>query len=530
MPNINLDNFDEVIDPVIVDRGQDYFERRRVGGLGQKKDGTWKAVVRGTESYHVEVAVSGGRILASRCDCPYDFGQYCKHVVAALYAIREAEEGDGDGTRLEKAGDAPAAPADVREESVYRKRIRASVRMASRRGFIDYGDAGIAADGAEDVLDEAEGFLHEGMAEAAVTPCLVVIREMALAVARADDSDGVIGSAIDRAFGLLHGAVEQLREATGRHRLLADCLRYSRMSAFKGWDWPWEFLRLAARLVADKAEAAKVSEAAGDLVRSTDERGFADHFYRENAAEITLSALESLGDREGAESFIRDNLKLNNIRKMAFERLMGEGDFRGALNLTDGPINDPQNQKTLIGILADWLNLRVTAAEALKDRGEVRACLKRLFFIRGDAEYLRPLKAAYGKAWTDERVRLVREIKARKGESAYSRERMLEEIYVLDGMADELMALVEARGVTAAVQHHDLLAKRFPERLVKVYGRGVVEKMRLAGGRQDYEEAARWLRRMQKLGAREKARQMAQDMREKYPRRRAMVEIMGEFT
>ncbi len=48
------------------------------------------AVVSGTEDYEVNMQIDdSGNIISSYCDCPYDMGEFCKHEVAVMYAIRE---------------------------------------------------------------------------------------------------------------------------------------------------------------------------------------------------------------------------------------------------------------------------------------------------------------------------------------------------------------------------------------------------------------------------------------------------------
>jgi uncharacterized Zn finger protein len=55
----------------------------------------YRAVVEGSIPYDVEFRLgAGGDILRHSCDCPYDWGEYCKHEVAVMFAIRKHLEQD----------------------------------------------------------------------------------------------------------------------------------------------------------------------------------------------------------------------------------------------------------------------------------------------------------------------------------------------------------------------------------------------------------------------------------------------------
>jgi len=86
---MDLTNFDSHLDPTILARGKDYFTCGHISSL-EYEDDCWVAEVEGSETYTVEVELSdNGEIIGSCCDCPYDWGEYCKHQAAVFYALRE---------------------------------------------------------------------------------------------------------------------------------------------------------------------------------------------------------------------------------------------------------------------------------------------------------------------------------------------------------------------------------------------------------------------------------------------------------
>ena len=69
----------------ILDRGYDYYFDDRVEDLHINSNRI-KAVVHGTDFYHVEIKLNGNQIIGMSCDCPYaQDGHNCKHMAAVLY-------------------------------------------------------------------------------------------------------------------------------------------------------------------------------------------------------------------------------------------------------------------------------------------------------------------------------------------------------------------------------------------------------------------------------------------------------------
>jgi uncharacterized Zn finger protein len=86
---MNLHNFDYDISPKILRRGEDYYECDAIDNVEHRYPGMWMAEVEGSDIYSVDIELAGDEIVSWDCDCPYDHGDICKHVVAFLLYIRE---------------------------------------------------------------------------------------------------------------------------------------------------------------------------------------------------------------------------------------------------------------------------------------------------------------------------------------------------------------------------------------------------------------------------------------------------------
>ena len=87
---LTLNNFERQLDSTIVSRGRTYYDDRNVTELSHPSESVWRATVYGTDEYDVIIQLQDEKIISSHCSCPYDLGEYCKHEIAVMYALREA--------------------------------------------------------------------------------------------------------------------------------------------------------------------------------------------------------------------------------------------------------------------------------------------------------------------------------------------------------------------------------------------------------------------------------------------------------
>ncbi|MEN0045954.1 MAG: hypothetical protein AAF806_02735 [Bacteroidota bacterium] len=89
---MTLHNFENYVERKILDRGFDYYENDCVEEVEQLEKGYFSAVVLGSEEYTVTVRLAGNqKIIESYCDCPYDWGNTCKHEVAVYHYLKDSE-------------------------------------------------------------------------------------------------------------------------------------------------------------------------------------------------------------------------------------------------------------------------------------------------------------------------------------------------------------------------------------------------------------------------------------------------------
>src|SRR3954453_12332627 len=87
---MHLPNFEEYFDDVILQRGQNYFDHGHVAKIEEVEKNHYVVEIVGSEYYTVEIFFNeADEMVDTFCDCPYDWGDFCKHQAAALFALRK---------------------------------------------------------------------------------------------------------------------------------------------------------------------------------------------------------------------------------------------------------------------------------------------------------------------------------------------------------------------------------------------------------------------------------------------------------
>jgi uncharacterized Zn finger protein len=209
-------------------RGRDYYRQGALHGLAIRGATlTGLCTGRSAPAYRVRVELDEAGVRTAGCTCLYDWGGWCKHIVALLLAYvhepesfvvqeppaellagldREALSGllvrlvaerpelydwlAAAVAALGCAGQAPARPADP---ALYRRRVASILRQLDGYGYDTYGLARGLVEQLGEVDDAARRFLEAGDAEMALEIWLTILDQVGSAFEIVDDSDGELG-------------------------------------------------------------------------------------------------------------------------------------------------------------------------------------------------------------------------------------------------------------------------------------------------------------------------------------------------
>ncbi len=85
---IPLSEFELQIDEIILKRGLSYFKNGFVTEFTEISNGTFEAIVLGTWGLHSAFGNKKQYNWRNNCNCPYDWGPVCKHIVAVIFYIQ----------------------------------------------------------------------------------------------------------------------------------------------------------------------------------------------------------------------------------------------------------------------------------------------------------------------------------------------------------------------------------------------------------------------------------------------------------
>jgi uncharacterized Zn finger protein len=228
------------------EHGRDYYHAGSICNA-IRQGNTLLADCEGTYTYHLRVELDEGGIQSATCTCPYEFGGYCKHLVALLltYIHKPGEftERKGLPVLLEnmdkttlvailaklanrhpelynwletslppvavvavKSTESQPRPVSQVSEQAYRKRIK-NILRPSRYEYDEYGSAYGVSNDLDEIANSADELLQIGDAQGAITVLIALLDELSDAYEMFDDSDGDLGESADYAGEMLAEAI-----------------------------------------------------------------------------------------------------------------------------------------------------------------------------------------------------------------------------------------------------------------------------------------------------------------------------------
>ena len=274
----------------------------------------------------------------------------------------------------------------------------------------------------------------------------------------------------------------------------------------------------------DKEEYRQIVQNAVDAVRG--QHGYKDDwslYDYERATVIKMNVIERLDTKEEVAVFLNKHLDCTPLREHAIESTLKSKDYVLAKKLAlDGHAQD--KARGLPGLISKWTRHLLDIAEAQKDYPEVKKYSLQLFLDSNDfIFYDRYKKCFTGKEWPQEAQKIIDTI--RHSKDGRNHALALPQIYIREERWLDLMDFVQESNSSWALENFTKhLAKHFPDKLADVYEKVIVEKLAPVMGRGNYQYVCQFLRRLQKLGDKDRAKRLVAELSEKYSNRPAMLE------
>jgi len=556
---IPLNKFEQLIDEKILKRGLSYFKSDAITDFSEISTGEYEAIVSGTEEYTVQLEVHNNTIIEHNCDCPYDMGAVCKHVVAVIFHLQQDElELNQPSISKPRKKKTKSISQQVKEllkeishkdlidfvqenskkdkkfrnyflasfghlsqnqsKEFYQKQIHSILQSAAGRdGWIGWSDMKYVVNTTEPFLENAEKYLANNNFENVFFISTALLEEMTEAFQYGDDSNGDLGYFIESAMELLSNLTQEKLPKTLKEEIFEYCISAFNQKLFDGWDWHLGMLHIACELV-EQESGVDIILSCLDTINGK--------YEQERAQSFKLNLLRKFKDEKEVKKYINKHISNSSIRTIEIEKAFKSKNFERVVNLSKDGIKYDEKDKP--GLVKIWYNWLLKVAQTHKDTSKIIEYSRFLFIdnFHPEQDYYQILKENIeDEKWHPFLEEIIKEITPKQ---RWTYTELIRTIYIKEEWWDRLFLMLKQNLSMENIQQNEpYLSKDYSSELIKLYSERIINYVEKYIGRNHYQTACRYLRRMKKLGGKEKVNELIELFRKQYPQRRA---LMDELT
>ena len=563
---IPLSHFEEYIDEPILKRGLSYFKNGFVHEPEEIRPGDYEAVVEGSEDYTVKLSIRNRVITEHSCDCSYDMGPVCKHVAAVIFYLEQEKLGLTQNTKKGSSKKAKASSSKpskrktlaqqvddllgkvthdelilfVRNQAandslfrdsllasfaqynpneskaLYAKQVKTLIKVArGKYGFLDSSGAEYVSNELSSMLGLANHYIRKGNHKSAFFICTAIMDELISALEYADDMDGHLTDTIYDAYDTLTAIAQADPPEEVRKLIFKYCLTSFSKRSFSGWDWHLNFLHLAAYMLSTDSEMEELFKRIAAIPKSSE-------YEVKKAQEIQYDVLLKRKGESVAQRYLEQNIDNPSFRARAIQDALDQKDYEKATALANDGIDQSSGYPGLVASWYDWL-LKIAESQNDTERIILYARYLLLKSHNPKRDYYQILKEIVPtEEWTNFVESIVQEAMERK---PYYRTDLVASIFIREEWWSRLLDLVKKEyTLDQLAKYEKLLAQHFPSELADLYAERIIRYIENHVGRSHYRTACKYIRKMIKLGAREKADEVISQLRQTHYRKKALME------
>lgn len=559
---IPLQKIEDFIEPEIIKRGLSYYRDDCVYNVNDDGNGNFDAIVSGSDDYEVEITILDGNITKHSCDCPYEYGDFCKHEVATLFYLKhhfftKELEILSDKKSKETPPKTPTIDKIIEKVSIedlkkfvieecknnnnlkvafvtkflsnagkdskenYVSQLHSLFRSHSgRHHFIDYYEMRKLSKPLNNFIETIEKHLETGNIRTAFNMSCAMLEVGIEQINHSDDSNGELGGCIEEAISTLYQIAVLENQDDLKKELSAFCLEKFENNNFKGWDWHFDMLRIAEKTAKNQSDY--------ELILEKIENGnFSKDYWKETSQELQYKILLKIDTRK-AQEFLNRNMANSKLRALAIDLEIKNFNYEKAKNLSlDGIKYDAKDKP---GLVSEWHQWLLKIAKLTNDTEKIIEYSRWLFLdnFRNDEDYYKTMKANIpNEKWKIFTEDLLKDLKNSK---KYRSAELIPKIFVEEQQWEKLLVyLKENLSVYKLDYYEKYLSKDYPNEISDLYGKAVVDMLEQASNRNQYKEACKYLQKIKKMGFPEKANQLVVFSQKTYPKRKALMEELAKI-
>ena len=546
--------WEKLFEPHILERGYAYYREGSVTDISIKEKQI-DAIVKGSEDYSVTIDLKNGQVEDMECTCPYaEDGKHCKHMAAVLYAY----ENGGKDKQSQKLTYEQLKDAVDNAESVVLRRFLTDVLWSNekyRLQFLSMLHPEVEEDmlaaakaGLDEIVDDAEGYdgyidyyaasrfiadisewmdeeidpLLEGRQDRSAFKLSIHVIE-SLDGVEMDDSDGGITEIASRCYDIwktiLDRCDEKLEEEMFEFFLnnidgqVVDYLEdYYEDILMARFDKP-EYLK--KKLALYQMYLAAVNPNATDWAS----KHRAEHCIRQ----IQRLMLQMEKPQEELEAFNKKYWSYPFIRKAYMEECKAKQQWTKLINvLLESITLDEKNDPGLAQGYHRMLKDAYLQADQMENyQKELTLIATQL--MPGDINTFREYKQLFSEdQWPEKREEIFSIVRDK-----FILNRLYSEEKLLDRLLENVLS---SPGLFTLLKYEAELLPAYPQQILDKYVREINAEARNAANRDAYQNWVKILRHMRSLpGGKEAVRQIVNEWRDVYRRRKAMMEELNKL-
>ena len=557
--NIPLNEFEQLIDEKILKRGLSYFKGGAITDFLEISSGEYEAIVSGTEEYTVQIKIRNNIITEHNCDCPYDMGAVCKHVVAAIIYLQQDElELNQSSITSPKKNKTKSVSQQVQEllkaishnelidfvqenskkdkkfrnyflasfehlsrnqsKEFYQKQIHSILQTAAGRdGWIGWSDMKYVVNTTQPFLGNADKYLVSNNFENVFFISTALLEEMTKAFQYGDDSNGDLGYFVESAMELLSKLAQEKISETLKQEIFEYCISSFKQKLFEGWDWHLGILRIAAELIDEENDADTIL-ACLDTINGKYEREYAQSFK--------LDLLRKFKDEKEVKKYTNKHISNSSIRTKEIEKAFKNKDFKKVIQLSEDGIKCDEKDKP--GLVKIWYNWLLKVTQAQNNTSKIIEYSRFLFIdnFHPEQDYYKILKENIeDEKWHSFLEEIIKEITPK---NRWTYTGLIRKIYIKEEWWDRLFIMLKQNLSMENIQQDEqYLAKDFSFELIELYSERITNYVEKYTGRNHYQTACKYLRRMKKLGGNDQVNNVIELFRKQYPQRKALMDELS---
>jgi SWIM zinc finger len=576
---ISINNFEQELSEAQLDKGKAYFKTGYVDNLEQV-DTEWTAEVEGSDIYYVEVTLSKkNEITRSDCDCPHD-AQYCKHIIAVLYAIKNeiktisinpdkklnrdvfeailqkvtqteyqgfikefAKKNKDFKTAFELYFAAKDDRIDIADK--YYKIIKNIISKHSSRGFIEYNQANKFSDAIFKIIAEAEKLADKNNPKDAFLIAQALLKQVTSTIEYSDDSNGSIGNCIDETIELIANLAKKEIVAIELKELIFEFLSAELRNKiyFDYGDFAYGLLNIYKTLALLLGKHKEYLFLLEKLKEGHKTNSHLSNFI----VKATIKFYEEIGQPKMAEKLIETNMEIVEIRENIVKLAIENKDYAKAKVLVNEGI-EIALKKEHAGTVSNWKKRLLDIAYLENDKKTIRDITRFFAFHKGvNVDYYRQWKKTFKpEEWLIEIESLIANA-ITKITSAWNKNKMfwrsanppllseLGLIYIEENYLDRLLELVRIENnLETTLYYQTYLLKIYAKELIAIYLPAIQNYADRANDRTTYANLVKHMKKIIKDIPESKSEIIALGylLKSKYsikPRRPAMLEELEKL-